>query len=291
MKAYDIITDRIIAALEQGTVPWRQPWNAETSTPRSFASKRPYRGINVFMLTLTAQAAGYTSPYWATFNQVKKLGGSIRKGEKGTPVVLWKFIEKTEDGEKKTIPFLRYFTVFNVEQADGIDVPTIEAQREHEPLDAAEDIIESYLASDGPTLSLGGGSAHYEPLRDHVQMPRPEDFDSAERYYATLFHELGHSTGHEKRLARPFGRFGSGPYSREELVAEMTACFLLSEARIEVELDQSAAYIGSWLKALQDDRKLVVTAATAAQKAADLILGREAPQKEQDETPELAKAA
>jgi antirestriction protein ArdC len=293
MKAYEVITDRIIAALEQGIVPWRRPWRSSTDAPRSFVSKRPYRGINVLMLTMTAQAQGYSSPLWLTFNQAKKQGGSIRKGEKGTPVVLWKFVETKDKttGEKKTVPFLRYFTVFNAEQTEGIEIPSAEELPEHEPLAAAEDIIEAYLAADGPTLAHGGDSAHYQPDRDHVQLPRPEQFTAPERYYATAFHELGHSTGHEKRLARTFGRFGSGPYSREELVAEMTAVFLLSEAEIEVELEQSAAYIKSWLRALEDDNKLVVTAATAAQKAADLILGRAKPEEQADETPELAKAA
>ena len=278
MNPYDIITDRILAQLEAGTVPWRKPWNGKAGMPRNLKSGKEYRGINVFLL----HSLGYESPYFLTFKQAKGRGGSVRKGEKGCPVVFWKLLDVDDDGELTTtrrVSILRYYTVFNAAQCEGIDAPAIDVpERKHEPVQAAQATVEAM--PNPPGIVHGYTSAAYSPRTDIVRMPKPERFDSNEAYYSTLFHELAHSTGHTDRLNRnldlKLAAFGSPDYSREELVAEMGSAFLCGEAGIlEPCIDRSAAYVAGWLKALRDDRKLVVTAAAQAQKAADFILNRQ----------------
>lgn len=246
---------------------------------KNLVSGKQYRGINVFLL----HTLGYDSPWFVTFKQAKKLGGQVRKGEKGCPVVFWKWIdrEETEDGQvtKVRVPLLRYYTVFNVEQCDGITAPAVDVpEREHEPLQAAERIVDGMPQR--PTIEHAFRGACYSPSEDTVRMPKPERFEVRDGYYATLFHELTHASGHSSRLDRKLdtkrAAFGSDSYTREELVAEMGASFLCGEAGIlDSQLDQSAAYIDGWLKTLRSDRKLVVTAAAQAQKAADYILRRD----------------
>jgi antirestriction protein ArdC len=277
-KAYTTVTSKIIEALKQGIVPWRRPWKS-SDQPMSLATGKPYHGINVFILLLTAMSEGYRSQYWATFNQIKARGGHVKGGEHGTQVVLWKRIEikeknaETGKTEKKTIPMLRTFTVFNLDQTEGVKDPTATSDREHSPIEAADLIADGYIGNGGPTLTFGGPQAYYSPPADSVTVPYPEDFTRDEGFYSVLFHELAHSTGHESRLDRiKSTKFGSGDYSREELIAEMTSCFLLSEAEVDVDYTNSAAYINSWIQALTDDEKALVVAAGAAQKAADLIL-------------------
>jgi antirestriction protein ArdC len=274
--AYGKITDKIIAALEQGVVPWNKPWRSVNGNgPTSLQTGREYRGINVWLLSIEAQMRGYTSPYWVTFKQAKERGGTVRKGEKSTEVVLWKPFKKTieVDGkdEEKSFLMMRTFNVFNVDQCDGIEVPKSEPLPERDPIEACEQIVLGYY---GPTIKHGGNRAYYSPALDYIQMPQRNQFTSSEAYYGTLFHELAHSTGHEDRLNRTFGgSFGTETYSKEELVAEMAASFLRGEAGIDLDIEQSASYISSWLSKLKDDRKMVVQAAAAAQKASDLILG------------------
>lgn len=278
-KVYEIVTERIVAALEKGTVPWRQTW-AQSRWPSNLVSQKHYRGMNVFMLA----AQGHRSPWWLTFNQAKALGGSVKKGEKGTPVTFWKFIERTEATDKgqrtKRIPFLRYFTVFNADQCSGLEahVPKADAPAEFRPIEAAAAIVDGMPQR--PEIRHGGDAAYYSPLADRVQMPHREAFDAPENYYSALFHELTHSTGHESRLGRLKDRrdalapFGSADYSREELVAEMGAAFLCARAGIEGRtLDQSASYLANWIGVLKADPRAAVVAAGAAQKAADFILG------------------
>ena len=278
--SYNVVTDRIIEALEAGIIPWRKPWKSVAGEgPMSLSTGRPYRGINVWILSVTAQLRGYSSPYWTTFKQAKERGGSVRKGEKGTQVVLWKpFTKETEkDGQKREERFLmlRHFTVFNLDQCDGVEAPKSEPLPERDPIERAEEIVVGFMP--GPSIGHGGNSAHYSPALDHVQMPKRGQFTTSEHYYGTLFHELAHSTGHESRLKRDTlldpRPFGSEDYSKEELVAEMAAAFLCGEAGIEPNIEHHAGYIASWLAALKDDRKLLVSAAAKAQKASDLILG------------------
>lgn len=280
-KAYDVITERIIAQLESGTVPWCKPWHGQEGMPKNLSSGKPYRGINVFLLHCLA----YESPYFLTFKQAKAKGGHVLKGEKGCPVIFWKWldVEDRETKESQRVPLLRYYTVFNVAQTDGIEAPALDLpEREHSPIEAAEQIVNQMQHA--PEIRHGHNGASYGPLDDVVRMPRPEVFDNGERYYSTLFHELTHSTGHSSRLDRnldtELAAFGSPDYSREELVAEMGAAFLCGEAGVlDTSIDQSAAYIDGWLHKLRNDRKLVVTAAAQAQKAADYVLGRKFDEK------------
>lgn len=286
---YQIITDRIIGLLEAGTVPWRRPWKGGEQAPRNFVSRKAYRGINLFLL----HAAGFSSPFWLTFRQVQSLDGHVKKGEKSFPVVFWKmFEEQEESGEAKRIPFLRYHSVFNVAQCEGITVPAPpETNGAFQPLDQCEEIVAHMPHR--PAIVVNGGRACYSPREDKVTMPEPQFFESPEAYYSTLFHELTHATGHQSRLNRkevtdPV-QFGSTTYSREELVAEMGAAYLSGHCAIEATtIDQSASYIQNWLDRLKDDRKLVVHAAAQAQKACDFILGEQIAEEEAP-IPEPAK--
>jgi antirestriction protein ArdC len=269
---YQIITDRIIGLLEAGTIPWRRPWKGRPEAPQNFISRKAYRGINLFLL----RASGYSSPFWLTFNQVQLLNARVKKGEKSSPVVFWKILEENENGETKKIPFLRYHSVFNVAQCEGITVPaSAEPNGEFQPISTCEEVVANMPRR--PTIVHGAGLACYSPRKDSVSIPEATAFESSEAYYSTLFHELTHATGHVSRLNRkevtdPV-HFGSDPYSREELVAEMGAAFLSGHCEIaNTTLDQSANYIQHWLDRLKEDRKLVVHAAAQAQKASDFIL-------------------
>jgi antirestriction protein ArdC len=278
MKVYEIITNIILTKLEEGTIPWQRPWNTRESMPRNLVSKKEYQGINAFILG----CQHYSSPYWLTFKQCKDLGGSIRKGEQGTPVVYWNWLEIEEDGEmERKVPFMRYYTVFNVAQCENIPADkmptTTEATTTHiDKIMQCEGIVENW--KDKPEIRHGKQQACYIPFSDLVNMPMFETFINSEEYYSTLFHELTHSTGHEKRLNRQgiteIAPFGTPLYSKEELVAEMGAAFLCGFTGIEyATIDNSAAYIQGWLKKLKDDKKLVIIAATQAQKAVNYILG------------------
>ena len=271
---YQIVTDRIIGLLESGTVPWHTPWKGGNQWPQNFVSRKVYRGINLFLLN----AANYASPFWLTFKQVQSLGGRVKKGEHSFPVVFWKVFKEEGEDEAKRIPFLRYYSVFNVAQCEGINVPVIptgETSPAFQPIEKCEQVVTAMPKR--PAINHQGARACYSPSLDAISMPEARLFESSEEYYSTLFHELTHATGHVSRLNRkeitdPI-RFGSDPYSREELVAEMGAAFLCGHCAIESStVDQSASYIQAWLERLKDDRKLVVQAAAQAQKACDFIL-------------------
>lgn len=279
-KVYEIITDRITKQLEQGNIPWRKPWKGEAHAPRNFVSKKAYRGINLFLLNADNR---FTSPYWLTFKQCTDLGGKVTKGEKAAPVIFWKWLdvdEKDESGTKAgRVPMLRYYSVFNVEQCTGLTLPVKapETLLDFNPIEAAEAIVKGY--STAPEIKeTEKARAYYSPGLDYINMPVRSTFHSVEEFYSTLFHELTHSTGHEKRLKREgiigMHFFGDAVYSREELVAEFGAAFLCGHAGIEnVTLDNSAAYIQSWLKVLKNNKQWLVIAAAQAQKAAEYILG------------------
>lgn len=280
---YQAVTDRILEMLDKGTVPWRHPirGGAGGGWPKNLESDRPYRGVNVFLLAVTSWMKGYGSAYWMTYRQAAARGGHVRKGEKSSMVVFWKQYDTTdkETGEPKKVPVLRYYSVFNAEQCEGVKPPDAppEPAAPFEPIEAAERIVAGY--ADGPAIEHAGAQAYYRPSADLVRLPEPGRFLSREFYYATAFHELGHSTGHSKRLDRGLSTdlapFGSPDYSREELVAEMASAFLCATAGISPPtIEQAAAYIAGWRKKLTDDRKLVVAAAGAGQRAADWILGQ-----------------
>lgn len=272
---YQAVTDEIVKALESGTVPWRKPWRTVGGdVPRNLISGKPYRGVNQLLLSLS----DYASPYWLTFKQAQAKGGKVRKGERSTLVVFWKMLPVADPDAKngvKTMPLLRYYRIFNVEQCDGIEAPEPSEVPDFDPIEEADSIIDGYDVR----ISYGGQSACYVPAFDEIRMPVREAFDSPAAFYRVMFHEMTHSTGHEDRLNREgivkFDRFGSERYSREELIAELGAAMLATLAGIDTSetIPPSASYIASWLKALADDPKMVVQAAGKAQRAADFILG------------------
>lgn len=275
---YQIVTDRVITLLEAGTVPWRKPWvGGEAQFPVNLASGKRYRGINVWMLSMS----GYSSPYWVSYKQCQARGGQVRKGEKSSIATFWKRLElddTTKASGKRFVPMLRYYNVFNVEQCDGIEYPKPAAVQvsDFEAITAAESIVEAMPGR--PQVTHNEARAYYQRSADRVNMPKRETFSKPAEYYSTLFHELVHATGHESRLARlanENANFGSSTYAKEELLAEMGASYLNAQAGIlHGVIDNSAAYIASWLQKLRDDRKLVVSAAAAAQRATDYILGK-----------------
>lgn len=273
---YQIITDRILALLDAGVNPWRKPWHAAAwKPPQNLLSRKPYRGINVLMLGLT----DYASPYWVTFKQALQAGGNVKKGEKSSIAVFWKQHHLKEldplTHELKTIPVLRYYHVFNVEQTEGVAYPKPDAAPTypHDPIAEAERIAAAM--PDAPTLTHNEGRAFYRHDTDTVNVPPLSRFEKAAEYYSTLFHELTHATGHGKRLARKLGSpFGSIDYGREELIAEMGSAYLCGLAGIlDQTADNSAAYLDGWRAILKQDRRAVVVAAGAAQKAVELITG------------------
>jgi antirestriction protein ArdC len=274
VNAYDRITGQIIALLEKGTVPWHRTWKASTGWPRNLITHRPYRGINVLLL----HCMSYESPNWLTFRQATMLGGTVRKGEKACPVVFWKrlTVGEKDDSEKRQIPLLRYYSVFNLAQCDGLKNVAAPNGAELAP-SKPEDIVTNMPQR--PAIKDGFTRAFYSLREDYVGMPARERFSRNEEYHATLFHELAHSTGHESRLNRSTlteqAGFGSDPYCKEELIAEIGAAFLCGHAEIaERTIDNSAAYVAEWLKRMKDDTKLIVHAAAQAQRAADFVLGR-----------------
>lgn len=272
-SVYHIITERITKLLEQGTVPWRQPWHGPDSHPKNLVSGKEYRGMNALILG----SAGYASPYWLSYRQAEERGSSVRKGQHGHPCIFWKWLEYGEDEGIRKIPFLRYSTVFNVLQCEGIEFQLISIARTNQPIKACEQIVSGM--PNPPRIKHEGERACYDPAGDLVSMPPRNSFDHEEAYYSVLFHELTHSTGHPSRLARPGITepviFGSQTYSKEELIGEMGAAFLCGEAGIENKvIEGSASYIHNWLRKLRGDCKLLVKAASQAQKAADYILNR-----------------
>ena len=281
-KIYDIVTEKIIAQLEAGIIPWERPWQP-TDAPHNIRGTR-YTGINTFLLQCTHDAAGYKSNAWLTYKQATEAGGNV-KGESATLVIYASTYKLTDAngtpkintaGKQETGFSLRYYNVFNSDQVKGIKLPAAETDKaEFNPIEAAELILKSYPAA--PSIRYGGDSAHYSPALDYVQMPRMNLFISAEHYYSTLFHELGHSTGHTSRLDRwtpgHSHNFGSKDYSKEELIAEMTAAYLMGATGIQAPSTErnTIAYLQSWINALKNDTSLIVKAASAAQKAADHI--------------------
>jgi antirestriction protein ArdC len=280
-KVTDVINQRIMELLEKGTVPWRKTWNAVSNQPRNLVSKKDYRGINVFILACMP----YNSPYWMTFAQVQSKKGHVRKGEKSTPVIFWKWIDRkdadvglNDTSSNGKIPMLRYYSVFNLEQVEGVEPPpaTETITNTFTPIERAEQIIANMPLR--PDIHFGGNQPAYHPLLDYVKMPAREAFESPEEFYGTLYHELSHATGHQKRVGRKGitepSYFGSHDYSFEELISEMSSAFLCGHSGIERTIENSAAYIQGWLKALKGNQKWLVMAAAQAQKASDYILNR-----------------
>lgn len=279
---YDIITNMIIERLEQGEIPWRQPWRAATQWPTNLVSKREYRGVNVIVLAMQRRQ----SPYWLTFKQVGALGANVKKGAQSVPVVFWKFSDELneETGKVEKRAILRYYRVFNSDDCENIDpakIPTVaerELDEEAPAWIAAEALIAGY--KNGPGVDFGFSHAAYIPGVDKIEMPKRSSFVDDPAYYSVYAHELGHSTGHPSRLGRRAEgerrAFGSTAYAKEELVAEVFAAFFCAEAGLlQSTIEPHAGYIESWLKALKSDKRMIVIAAAQAQKAFEFFTGRQ----------------
>ncbi len=285
VDVYTRVTNRIIEELEQGTRPWLKPWNAEHAAGRITRPLRhngqAYKGINVLMLWASAELQGFISPFWLTFQQAKELGGHVKKGEHGSPVVYastFKKTETTDDGQESEaeIPFLKEYTVFSADQCEGL--PPHFYQMEQPPAEKLEriDRAEEFFANTKADIRTGGNRAYYAIDADYVRMPPFETFRDAESHAATLAHELTHWTRHATRLNREFGRkkWGDEGYAMEELVAELGSAFLCADLQITPEVrEDHASYIDSWLKVLKDDKRAVFSAASHASKAVDFLHG------------------
>jgi len=271
---YQDVTNKIVAAIEAGTPPWVKPWSVSDQRPKNAATQRLYRGINSLLLGLEAQAHGYISNAWLTYRQAAALNAQVRGGERGTAIVLYKLHEIDDakvEGEKRVIPLLRCFTVFNVAQIDGLPQPTPPAQPTlgwNAHLEA-----ELLLSSSGADIRFGTASAYFHPAKDVIYLPAKEAFADKAAFYSVALHELVHWAGHPTRCNRDLsGRFGNDSYAVEELVAELGSAFLCAHCRIDGRL-QHAAYLHSWLRVLKSDKRAIFTASAKAQQAADLLLG------------------
>jgi antirestriction protein ArdC len=283
---YQEVTDRIIAELEQGRFPWVQPWgaaNASLGLPKNAATSRRYGGINVLILWGAVTDKNYRGQNWLTFRQALTLGGCVRKGEKGTTVFYAdRFIPKTEveraaktGDDPNAVPFLKRFTVFNVDQCDGLPETAFAGAA---PLPEREIIprAEALITATGADFRIGGNSAFYQKVEDFINVPAQPSFHDQINYYRTCFHELGHWTGAKHRLARDHsGRFGSHAYAREEIFAECCAAMVCAALGI-VPTVRHADYLASWLDVLKEDNHAIFRAASQASKAADFILAFEA---------------
>jgi len=286
---YTMVTDRIIAELEKGNIPWRKPWVGVKSNRKNAAisgsTGKPYSILNQMMLGKPGE--------WYTYKQATERGGKVRKGEKSSVVVFWsqyskQVVEDDESGNPvikvKPMWILKYYNVFHIDQIEGLtprwdkDDEVIDPESVPTPCEEADVIVRGYLTASGVTLHhVRGDRAFYRPSDDSVTVPEMSQFKECAEYYSTLFHELTHSTGHETRLNRhsKTAFFGNEEYSKEELVAEIGASALVNYCGLESEgsFKNSAAYIQSWLKALKNDKRLIVSASAKADKAVDLILG------------------
>lgn len=276
-EIYQDIANVITKKLEEGTVPWDKPWNPSEEMPVNFVTKKPYKGGNILLLAY----AGFKSRYWIGFAQLKKLGGSV-KGQSATPIVYFNFIKKEDDdGEEYVIPMVKTRMVFNLDQVEGIETPP----NEDVVLDTFNDIEDAEQVvkcmPNKPLISeIAQDRAFYSPSIDQVCVPERKQFKSEEDFYATLFHELAHSTGHETRLGRfkedgmGDARFGSHRYSKEELVAEFCSSFVCGVLNIGTgqTVERNAAYIKSWLRVLKENPKYVQYGISKAMRASNYIL-------------------
>ena len=284
VDVYEMVTNRIIEALEQGKIPWEKPWvGVDGEAQKNLISKKSYRGINTILLSIYAP----DEEWFLTFKQAREKGGQVRAGAKGIPVVYWNFVlvdtdDKDSNGKtiQKRLGFLKYYTVFALKDVDGIERP-VTAEK---PVTSVIQRCTSaeVLLSQAEVKYIKGDRAYYSPIDDYIGLPEVEQFKSQEHFYGTALHELVHWTGHESRLDRFKGNdalaaFGSESYSKEELVAEIGSAYLSAQLGLVTEDIErnNAAYIQSWLGALRNDKKLVVGAAARAQKAVRFIRGEE----------------
>lgn len=289
VDVYQIVTDRIISQLEKGEIPWHKPWTGVADGAFNRVSKKPYSLLNQFLLDKSGE--------WASYKQWEKLGGHVRKGEKGSIVVFWKINKYKEsveiDGKTeervRVIPLLKYYTVFHIDQVDGVNPLDKHEPIIHEPIEEAEDVISDYISRSGIDFSEEESNrAYYSPAFHRVVVPKKEQFPILEEYYSTAFHELTHSTGHNTLLDRfseqKNAKFGSDDYSKEELVAEIGSATIMNMLGMEIPktFENSVAYIQNWLSVLKNDKKFIVSASSMAGKAINLIMGIEEKNKESE---------
>lgn len=290
---YSAITERIIAELEQGIIPWLKPWTGTSNGPIKHTTGKPYSLLNQFLLGKPGE--------YITYRQAQAEGGQVRKGEHGKIVVFWKFLQTEKRDENnaivrdesgmpvaKIVPILKYYTVFHIDQCEGVKPKWEKPEELHDvqPVEKAQTVLDGYLTRESIKLvNEKGDRAFYRPATDEIHLPLMEQFEDAAGYYDTAFHEATHSTGHPKRLNRisldsSTAAFGSEDYSKEELVAEIGACGIMHQLGIETEktFRNNAAYIQSWLKALRNDKKMIVAASGKAEQAIAMILGNSAPE-------------
>lgn len=297
------VSAEVIRQLEQGVAPWSKPWNVAGLMPTSLATGKPYRGANALFLSMLAPS--FDGPnLWTTYKQAGQRGGKVRKGEKGTPVIFWKFLKvedkkATDENGKplaKSVPLLRVFTVFHVAQCDGLEIPAkyLQERKPVEIPDAVTSVLSTY--ENGPAIHYREqDAAYYSPSQDAITLPPVATFPTLEGYAETLFHELTHSTGHRSRLNRfrddevP-ARFGSANYAKEELIAELGAAMIAANVGVNLDVTQTGSYIAGWLSALKNDPGMLISAAQKAQKAADLVLGIKTTAEETEETLEEVAA-
>lgn len=273
---YQEVTDKIIAAMESGTL-WQRPWSAlaETGLPRNGLTGRHYNGINTILLFLEAQQRGFDDNRYLTFKQAADLGHRIKRGAKSFPIYFFKRLDISEtdpqsgDTTKKAIPYLTEYRVFNAQDIEGLE-PAVIRQPEWTPVEVMEKLVKTL----GVDVQYGGTRSFYDINKDEIHLCPRGFFPTAEGFYGTLAHEIGHWTGHPTRLNRQFGRFGDESYAREELRAELASAFLAAEIGIPSNTDNHAAYVGSWIKALKSDRREIFRAASDASKIVSFMLGK-----------------
>lgn len=273
---YQTVTDKIIASIEAGIMPWVKPWNNTKAFKSDFnlVSGKEYRGINTILLGM----AGFNSPVWATYKQWQEKGCNVKKGQSGSMIVYASKVEskdasaitETNPEGKKEFFMMKYSTVFNAEQVEGY-VPETKETKDFNTIDACETVLKPWAHK----ITHQGNQAFYSPLNDAITMPPKETFKTSAGYYSTAFHELSHLTGHESRLNRDFNnRFGTEAYAFEELIAELSSAFINHKCGLD-SIQNHDAYIASWLHVLKNDKKAIFTASSQAQKAADMVLAGE----------------
>lgn len=276
IDVYQLVTDQIISFLEQGIIPWQKPW-AEAGVPMNLLSKRQYRGINLWLLL----SLNYEQNFFLTWDQIKSIGGSVNKDEKGHIVVFWKPVQKKAeeiDEKEKSVPMLRYYKIFNIAQCRDIPehlIPKIDSATKIDPILECEAILNTM--PDMPLISFQGKQAYYNIEKDEIVLPKMKSFRTSESYYSTVYHELVHSTGAEKRLGRKtltdMVPFGTESYAMEELIAEMGSAYLCRFSGIlPAEIDNKVAYLDNWLGIFKKDKRFIISAFGQAQKAVDFIL-------------------
>jgi antirestriction protein ArdC len=295
------ITDKILAMLKTGVAPWRKPWSERVGAhgsvmPRNAATGRFYSGANVLLLWSHAETNGW-GPRWLTFKQAKAAGGTVRSGEHGVAVIFVKRLivkDEKNPGEKKSIGFLRAYTVFNVAQCDGLSdaVMGLGEPRQHGPVnpDTRDEALDSFIGATGIRFVERGARAQYAPSLDEIHMPAFEAFKGAHPYYAIMFHEMGHATGHKGRLDRNLtGKFGDRAYAAEELIAELTSAFVCAEWGIDMG-EVPASYIETWVSLLEQKETAIITAAAAASRAVEWMRGQVSAEDADEEEPLLQAA-